>query len=280
MLALLVMAATAVSTGASAGPPRRDPLAGARRVTGRERPYHVAFTFDDGPSHTTTPAVLDALERFGVPAAFFVVGRRVSGVKPQAVASAAVLADIRARGHLIGNHTLRHEDLSLVSATTARGTIAGNQVAIARKAGGAPSLFRPPFGRVGSAGAVLRASRMTVVGWSIDPRDFVEEAAGSLRARVVEEIVRNRGGVVLLHDTRPWTARELPGILADLEAENCRRRATGQRLIVPVSLHYFLRERSGRARPVPPAVAAATTRYVVALARRCGGRVDKRAGPH
>ena len=263
---------------------KRDPLGGARRVTGRERPYHVAFTFDDGPSHETTPAVLATLARFGVPATFFVVGRRISGDKPEAVANAAVLDDIRAAGHIIGNHTLRHGDLSLMTAAEASATVAADQETILRHTGERPALFRAPYGRVGAAARYLRRHGMTVVGWSIDPRDFVEQHAASLPARILAAIVRNKGGVVLLHDTHAWTAHELPGILGGLEAENCRRRAEGERLIVPVSLHYFLRERGGQRRPVPPAVAARTVRYLKRLAKRCRGaaraRVDKGASPH
>ncbi|HUS67713.1 MAG TPA: polysaccharide deacetylase family protein [Kofleriaceae bacterium] len=278
--------------GTPARPPehrrrKRDVLGRARRVTGRERPYHVAFTFDDGPSHETTPAVLAALARFGVPAAFFVVGRRISGDKPEAIANAAVLDDIRAAGHLIGNHTLRHGDLSLMTAAEASAAVAADQQAILRHTGERPALFRAPYGRVGAAAPYLRRHGMTVVGWSIDPRDFVEPKAASLPSRILAAIVRHKGGVVLLHDTHAWTAHELPAILGQLEAENCRRRADGERLIVPVSLHYFLRERAGQRRPVPPAVAARTVRYVKGLAKRCRrgaravrARVDKGASPH
>lgn len=265
----------------------RDPVGGARRVTGRERPYHVAFTFDDGPSAATTPDVLAALEKYDVPAAFFVVGRRFSGSRRDADDNAAVLGEILAGGHLIGNHTLKHLDLSLLSAAEARTAVAHNQEAIARRTGLWPALFRAPFGRIGSARPYLRTHRFTVVGWSIDPRDFVEEHAATLRQRILAAIVKKKGGVVLLHDTHPWTVRELPGILADLEAENCRRRAVRERLIVPVSLHYFLRERSGRHRAVPRAVAARTKRYLAGLRKRCTKsvpaghrRVDKNASPH
>ncbi|HET6212043.1 MAG TPA: polysaccharide deacetylase family protein, partial [Micromonosporaceae bacterium] len=36
----------------------------------------VALTFDDGPGPQWTPMVLDTLERYDVPATFFVVGER------------------------------------------------------------------------------------------------------------------------------------------------------------------------------------------------------------
>jgi hypothetical protein len=80
--------------------------------------------------------------------------------------------------------------------------------------------------------------------------------------------------VVLLHDTKKSTAAAVPGILADLEAENCRRREAGESLIVPVSLHYFIKDRDGSARPIPPEVEQRTRGYLERLAQRCR-RVDK-----
>jgi peptidoglycan/xylan/chitin deacetylase (PgdA/CDA1 family) len=256
-------------TGPAAEP---DPLAQARKVTGRERPHFVAFTFDDGPSHRTTPAIMDTLERFGVPGTFFVVGRRFVGGKENAVKNARVLADLVTRGHLVGNHTFRHDDLRSGDCKAVRATVVRNGDAIAAHLGRRPALFRAPYGRSSrKASAVISSLGYTEVNWSVDPQDFRPSRRKSLRTRVVREILAENGGVVLLHDTKPWTARALPHILADLQAENCRRRLAGQRLVVPVSLHYFLRERDGSPRPVPPDVEARTRRYLNQLDERCAG---------
>ena len=57
-----------------------DPVLGkADRVDGDEATGVVAFTFDDGPNPETTPAVIDALEKYDVPATFFIVTRRLDG---------------------------------------------------------------------------------------------------------------------------------------------------------------------------------------------------------
>src|SRR3569623_761476 len=55
-----------------------DPILGnSPRVNGDEVHGVVAFTFDDGPNPETTPAVIDALEKYDIPATFFIVTQRL-----------------------------------------------------------------------------------------------------------------------------------------------------------------------------------------------------------
>src|SRR5260370_42646728 len=57
-----------------------------RRFSGAAaRRGEVALTFDDGPDPRVTPAVLDCLERYGVRASFFCIGRRAE-THPELVA--------------------------------------------------------------------------------------------------------------------------------------------------------------------------------------------------
>ena len=65
----------------------------------------VAYlTFDDGPSTSNTPAVLDVLNNYGIKATFFLVGREIdSGEDAQRVLRRTVK-----EGHAIGNHTYGH----------------------------------------------------------------------------------------------------------------------------------------------------------------------------
>lgn len=64
----------------------------------------VALTFDDGPSPWHTPRVLDVLDRHGVKATFFMMGRNVERFP-------AVAREVIARGHEVGNHSYSHPKL-------------------------------------------------------------------------------------------------------------------------------------------------------------------------
>src|SRR5687768_10220236 len=84
-----------------------DPIVGqAKRINGEEVKGLIAFTFDDGPNAETTDAVLDALEKYDIPATFFVVTQRLRGKhgeKPR-----ALLAREMEDGHLVASHSVTH----------------------------------------------------------------------------------------------------------------------------------------------------------------------------
>jgi hypothetical protein len=109
----------------------------------------------------------------------------------------------------------------------------------------------------------------TIVRWSIDPGDYRPRTPAEIRDRVLHDLIERGGGIVLMHDTKLWSAKALPLILSGLERENCTRLAHGQEPIIPVSLDYFASDGEGKPLPVPPEVAARTERTRAALERRC-----------
>lgn len=267
------VAAISAPTLAEAGRDERAAFGDGGTIHGHGRSHHVAFTFDDGPKHSTTGRVLEALDRYQVPATFFVVGWRFSGTGSHSQRNLEVLHDTIARGHHIGNHTMHHKNMARVKAKVMAAEIEGAADAIEAEVGFRPYLFRPPYGGMSKrARAYLAAKGYTEARWSIDSNDFRSELRKTLRARVVRRILADEGGVVLMHDTKEATAAELPGILDDLEAENCRRLDAGDPLIVPVSMHYFMEDDRGEPRPIPPEVAAQTERYLAAFPARCKAR--------
>src|SRR5471030_3085684 len=70
----------------------------------------LVLTFDDGPNPKTTPAVLDALAKHHLHVIFFQVGEMV-GNKNKKVPE--IEARIIREGHIIGNHTMTHQNLCL-----------------------------------------------------------------------------------------------------------------------------------------------------------------------
>jgi peptidoglycan/xylan/chitin deacetylase (PgdA/CDA1 family) len=181
-----------------------------------------------------------------------------------------VLADLRASGHLLGNHTLGHRHLDTATTKLAFAQIWGNERELEPYLGERMRLFRPPYGKLSAPAArLVEDLGYTVVRWSLDPRDFPEEDAKALRKRVVAAILAAGGGVLLLHDAKAPTMAALPGILADLERANCRRLARGLEPILPVSLDYFATDTTGELLPIAPDVAAQTERTRQHLVRVC-----------
>ena len=65
----------------------------------------VYLTFDDGPSTTNTPNVLDTLDKYNVKATFFIVGKSLD----EGTEAEELLKRIAKNGHAIGNHTYGHD---------------------------------------------------------------------------------------------------------------------------------------------------------------------------
>jgi|SRR5206468_7327026 len=152
----------------------------------------IALTFDDGPNPAITPSLLDALDRHGARASFFLIGRWVR-------ASPEIVRDIAARGHAIGNHTDTHPNTVWLSTRRIVDELVQCQRSIERAGAGRPTSTRPPFGYRGPHFnvAVERSGLGRVVMWSLMGRDWSPRGKQKLR----ERLHRVRGGdIVVLHD--------------------------------------------------------------------------------
>lgn len=65
----------------------------------------VYLTFDDGPSTTNTPQVLDVLDKYNIKATFFILGKSLE----EGETAENILKRIASDGHAIGNHTYGHD---------------------------------------------------------------------------------------------------------------------------------------------------------------------------
>ncbi|HEX5061739.1 MAG TPA: polysaccharide deacetylase family protein [Kofleriaceae bacterium] len=248
-----------------------DPVVGrGDRINGEEVQGLVAFTFDDGPNPDTTPAVLDALKQYDIPATFFVVTRRLLGKVGEK--SRELLARQMSEGHLVESHSVTHAHLGKADAKKLDFEMNKSFEMLSNEAKRPVGMFRAPFGALGGAGRVrLRQLGVTEVFWSIDTLDWKAKHADKLRKKVLAMILKQKGGVVLMHDVKPITAKIVAEVFDDLEAENCRRLAAKEEPIWPVSIHYFLRD--GKApRAVPDEVAKRTEAYKKGLPERCAKR--------
>src|SRR5215213_208214 len=132
----------------------------------------VYLTFDDGPTPTWTPRVLDLLARYRARATFFVVGRSAA-TRPGLVRRAY------AAGHGVGNHTWSHRRLTGLRGRSLTAEVGATSAVIGRATGARPRCLRPPYGTVDAASVYqARALGLRLTMWGVDPYDLGRPGAG------------------------------------------------------------------------------------------------------
>jgi peptidoglycan/xylan/chitin deacetylase (PgdA/CDA1 family) len=152
----------------------------------------IALTLDDGPSPEWTARMLRLLESYRVKATFSMIGRAVA-------AHPGLVDEVVAAGHLVGNHTYTHPDLSRLTRAAVEREIHSAGDAIEKACGRRPALFRAPGGHWSPAVlAVCAAAGMRPLDWSVDPRDWSQPGT----RKIAEVILQNTrpGSIILEHD--------------------------------------------------------------------------------
>ena len=172
----------------------------------------VALTFDDGPSPTYTPQVLDILKKYGIKATFFQVGQSIT-YWPE------VSRRVVQEGHRLANHSWNHPQLTHLSDAEIRSQIQRTQDQIA-KVGGSSICVRPPYGdqnqRVRNDIAGFNASTIM---WNTDPGDWQGFSASTIVSRTLSQI--QPGSIIVLHDGgshRASTVQALAQLIPALQA--------------------------------------------------------------
>ncbi len=195
----------------------------------------IVLTFDDGPDPEWTPKVLDILKENHVPGVFFVVGKQAENFPD-------LIRRMWDEGHEIGNHSLTHPDLFLLSPLEQKLQLTTTQRIIQAVTGHSSTLFRPPYGgdpeptTAHEVGPMVTAQGLNyiTVGEKNDPQDWRlhpyksgSEILDSTKFRTAEEIAssvlvnRDEGSIVLLHDAggdRTRTLAALPILIRELKA--------------------------------------------------------------
>ena len=149
----------------------------------------VALSYDDGPDPVYTKQLLEVLEEADVKASFFLLGKEVEGQEE-------LVKEMYAAGHVIGNHTYSHVDLSGLSTTDAMAELADANEAIRNCTGEYPQFFRPPFGRISET--LNSRLPMMMVLWNVDPKDWNCQDTGEIVNHIVKNVQEN--DIILLHD--------------------------------------------------------------------------------
>jgi len=184
---------------------RSSAVFGPSRWRGRRDRAAIALTFDDGPSETT-PAILEILAQYGIPATFFQCGANVERLPEIARA-------VRTAGHEIGNHTHTHAMLCLRAPEFIENELRRAQEAIAIHTGALPAWFRAPFGvRWFGVGAAQRRLGLAGVMWTVIGYDWTLKAEAV--ARRLDTRVSN-GAILCLHDGRELRSRPDAGVTVE-----------------------------------------------------------------
>jgi peptidoglycan-N-acetylglucosamine deacetylase len=179
-----------------------------------QRPGELALTFDDGPSVTWTPRLLDTLATHHVHATFFLLGERAQ-LAPDLVRR------IGSAGHLIGNHSWSHPNLARSSSARIRAELTRTQDVLAQIVGAPIGFFRPPFGA--RRPAVFRIARqlgLQPVLWNAMTSDWsapsAETIASALQTKIGNLRRRGRAANIVLHDGghRDPAANRAPSVAA------------------------------------------------------------------
>jgi len=168
----------------------------------------VAITFDDGPRRSTTVRLLDGLKELNVKATFFVMGKNIIGNED-------IIKRMYDEGHLIGNHTYSHVDLSDVSHDTAIQEIEATNNLIYDITGYMPKYIRPPFGSYSDK--LQLEINMIPVMWSVDPNDWNTTYVAGVVNSVVSKV--KSGDIILLHDFYDSSVTAALEIIAQLKAK-------------------------------------------------------------
>lgn len=168
----------------------------------------VALTFDDGPHPVYTKKLLDGLKQRGVKATFFLIGSSIDG-------NEEIVKQMKEDGHLIGNHSHTHVQLTKENVQQACEEIDKTNEKIFEITGDYPAYIRPPYGSWSEELECMVP--MTVVLWDIDPLDWKYQS----RQRVVKHILKyvEDNSIILLHDVYPTSVDAALEVIDTLTAQ-------------------------------------------------------------
>ncbi|MDE7204959.1 MAG: polysaccharide deacetylase family protein [Lachnospiraceae bacterium] len=172
--------ASAISVASIDPDPPNNTFVDARRV---------ALTFDDGPHPVYTEQLLDGLKERGVKATFFVTGEHAE-LHPE------IIKRMAEEGHLVGNHTYSHIQLTKNNRETYKEELIKTNEILKEITGQEVQYVRPPYGSWDKS--FEQELNMFPVLWSVDPMDWCSENVSRITEKVVSKVKEN--DIILMHD--------------------------------------------------------------------------------
>ena len=168
------------------------------------------LTFDAGYENGCTEKILDVLKKHQVPAAFFLVGNYLEQ-------NADLVRRMVAEGHIVGNHTMHHPDMSKISDKAAFQKELQDLENLYREVTGETmkKYYRPPQGCYSEENLQMAKElgyrtvfwSLAYVDWNNDSQPTKEYAFSKLLPRT------HNGAVILLHSTSTTNAEILDELL-------------------------------------------------------------------
>ena len=176
----------------------------------------IYLTFDAGYENGVTEKLLDVLKEEEVPAAFFVVGNFIEE-NPQ------IIRRMEAEGHVVGNHTMHHPDMSAIAAEDDFKKELTELEDAYRKATGKEmkKFYRPPQGKYSQTN-LAQANKLgyTTVFWSLAYVDWLQDQQPSREAAL--NLLNKRihpQAIVLLHSTSKTNGEILQELIQGWKAQ-------------------------------------------------------------
>lgn len=179
----------------------------------------IYLTFDCGYENGCTETILDALKKHNAPAAFFVVGHMIESAPD-------IVRRMAAEGHIVGNHTYHHPDMSAIADKDAFQKELDDLAALYQETVGSalPKFYRPPQGKYSEENLKMAQElgyqtvfwSLAYVDWYTDNQPTAEQAYAKLLPRIHD------GAIVLLHSTSATNAAILDELLSKWEAMGYR----------------------------------------------------------
>lgn len=181
---------------------------------GDETQKKIYLTFDAGYENGCTEPILEALAKHNVKAAFFVVGNYIEQ-------NPDLVRRMLREGHIVGNHTYHHPDMSAIADEAAFQKELDSLAALYRDTTGQElsRFYRPPQGKYSKENLKMAHNlgyttvfwSLAYVDWYADKQPTAEQAYAKLLPRI------HNGAIVLLHSTSSTNAAILDELLTRWE---------------------------------------------------------------
>ena len=174
----------------------------------------IYLTFDAGYENGCTSQILDALKKHNAPAAFFLVGHYIKE-------NPDLVKRMVAEGHIVGNHTMHHPDMSKISQKAAFERELTALETLYKDTVGQDMLkfYRPPQGNYSEENLKMAKElgyktvfwSLAYVDWNNNSQPTAQQAFDKLLPRI------HNGAVVLLHSTSQTNAAIMDELLTKWE---------------------------------------------------------------